>query len=201
MRTFERGTLKEFELRVLFQMSGSDSSQLVDSPMASKLGPQRALFIHEETGTLEKFRPYSFPQAPWLEIVSGTLRARRQGTPQPRPIRLSQENKPKTSEELMDFSQFSFSAEVDVPIDSSAGLPKRSSETDSFQSDSITDNMKPDGRSRRSTRRNSVWTRVLAVMARLDAAQADAFRYALQVFVLRHLAESEVMKHLQWMLL
>lgn len=113
--------------------------------MASKLGPQRALFIHEETGTLEKFRPYSFPQAPWLEIVSGTLRARRQGTPQPRPIRLSQENKPKTSEELMDFSQFSFSAEVDVPIDSSAGLPKRSSETDSFQSDSITDNMKPDG--------------------------------------------------------
>ena len=145
MRTFERGTLKEFELRVLFQMSGSDSSQLVDSPMASKLGPQRALFIHEETGTLEKFRPYSFPQAPWLEIVSGTLRARRQGTPQPRPIRLSQENKPKTSEDLMDFSQFSFSAEVDVPIDSSAGLPKRSSETDSFQSDSITDNMKPDG--------------------------------------------------------
>ncbi|MEI6240810.1 MAG: FtsK/SpoIIIE domain-containing protein, partial [Planctomycetia bacterium] len=30
MRTFERGTLKEFELRILFQMSGSDSSQLID---------------------------------------------------------------------------------------------------------------------------------------------------------------------------
>jgi hypothetical protein len=57
MRTFERGALKEFELRVLFQMSASDSSQLVDSPLASKLGPQRALFIHEETGTFEKFRP------------------------------------------------------------------------------------------------------------------------------------------------
>jgi hypothetical protein len=35
-------------------MSGSDSSQLVDSPAAVKLGPQRALFIHEETGTLDE---------------------------------------------------------------------------------------------------------------------------------------------------
>jgi len=80
MRTFERGALKEFELRVLFQMSASDSSQLVDSPLASKLGPQRALFIHEETGTFEKFRPYAFPSAAWLAGVSERLRARPQGT-------------------------------------------------------------------------------------------------------------------------
>jgi hypothetical protein len=80
-RTFERGTLKEFELRVLFQMSSSDSSQLVDSPAAVKLGPQRALFIHEETGTLEKFRPYAFPAGDWLAGVSATLAARPQGTP------------------------------------------------------------------------------------------------------------------------
>jgi hypothetical protein len=80
MRTFERGALKEFELRVLFQMSASDSSQLVDSPLASKLGPQRALFIHEETGTFEKFRPYAFPSAEWLAGVSTSLRARPQGT-------------------------------------------------------------------------------------------------------------------------
>ncbi len=84
MRTFERGALKEFELRVLFQMSASDSSQLVDSPLASKLGPQRALFIHEETGTFEKFRPYAFPDGPWLEGLSRRLRARPQGTPQAR---------------------------------------------------------------------------------------------------------------------
>ena len=84
MRTFERGALKEFELRVLFQMSASDSSQLIDNPTASKLGPQRALFIHEETGTLEKFRPYSFPAADWLAGVSEHLRARQQGTPAPR---------------------------------------------------------------------------------------------------------------------
>ena len=81
MRTFERGTLKEFELRILFQMSGSDSSQLIDNPLASKLGPQRALFIHEETGTFEKFRPYAFPTPEWLGQLSTRLRERPQGTP------------------------------------------------------------------------------------------------------------------------
>jgi hypothetical protein len=84
-RTFDRNTLKEFELRVLFQMSGSDSSQLVDSPLASKLGPQRALFIHEETGTLEKFRPYAFPSPEWLATISAEMRQRPQGTPGERP--------------------------------------------------------------------------------------------------------------------
>ena len=86
MRTFERGTLKEFELRVLFQMSGSDSSQLIDNPLASKLGPQRALFIHEETGTFEKFRPYAFPNPEWLAGISTRLRERPQGTPGDRPV-------------------------------------------------------------------------------------------------------------------
>ena len=85
MRTFERGALKEFELRVLFQMSAADSSQLIDSPTANKLGPQRALFIHEETGTLEKFRPYAFPNQEWLGSISEKLRARPQGTPVARP--------------------------------------------------------------------------------------------------------------------
>jgi DNA segregation ATPase FtsK/SpoIIIE, S-DNA-T family len=85
-RTFDRNAIKEFELRVLFQMSGNDSSQLVDSPVAAKLGPQRALFIHEETGTLEKFRPYAFPTSEWLETVSAAMRGRPQGTPVDRPV-------------------------------------------------------------------------------------------------------------------
>ena len=80
-RTFDRNVLREFELRVLFQMSSSDSSQLVDSPLAAKLGPQRALFIHEETGTLEKFRPYAFPTPEWLDDIGGRMRARPQGDP------------------------------------------------------------------------------------------------------------------------
>jgi len=96
-RTFERGTLKEFELRVLFQMSGSDSSQLVDSPAAVKLGPQRALFIHEETGTLEKFRPYAFPTGEWLTGMSAAMRARPQGTPVERPIAAPAAPSAKTS--------------------------------------------------------------------------------------------------------
>ncbi len=84
-RTFDRNSIKEFELRVLFQMSGNDSSQLVDSPIAAKLGPQRAMFIHEETGTLEKFRPYAFPTKEWLETVTAEMRKRPQGTPVERP--------------------------------------------------------------------------------------------------------------------
>jgi energy-coupling factor transporter ATP-binding protein EcfA2 len=83
-RTFDRNAIKEFELRVLFQMSGNDSSQLIDSPAAARLGPQRALFIHEETGTLEKFRPYSFPTPEWLAGVASQMRARPQGTPKER---------------------------------------------------------------------------------------------------------------------
>ncbi len=83
-RTFDRNAIKEFELRVLFQMSGNDSSQLVDTPAAAKLGPQRALFIHEETGTLEKFRPYAFPSAEWLATVAAAMAKRPQGTPVPR---------------------------------------------------------------------------------------------------------------------
>jgi DNA segregation ATPase FtsK/SpoIIIE, S-DNA-T family len=85
MRTFDRASIKEFELRTVFQMSSTDSSQLIDSPAATKLGPQRALFIHEETGTLEKFRPYAFPSPEWLASVSERLRARPQGQPPERP--------------------------------------------------------------------------------------------------------------------
>ncbi|MFM7245683.1 MAG: hypothetical protein ACKO40_16125, partial [Planctomycetaceae bacterium] len=67
------------------QMSGNDSSQLVDSPIAAKLGPQRAMFVHEETGTLEKFRPYAFPSPEWLDTVCGQMRSRPQGTAVARP--------------------------------------------------------------------------------------------------------------------
>jgi hypothetical protein len=49
------------------------------------LGPNRALFIHEETGTLEKFRPYAFPSAEWLDKVAAEMAKRPQGTPVNRP--------------------------------------------------------------------------------------------------------------------
>ena len=98
-RTFERGTLKEFELRVLFQMSGTDSSQLVENPAAGRLGEQRALFVQEETGTLEKFRPYQFPSDEWLTNLSARLRSRPQGTPTERPKPNTQpSDKPKNND-------------------------------------------------------------------------------------------------------
>ena len=65
-RTFDRQALREFDNRVLFQMGAPDSTNLIDSPAASKLGLQRALLANEEQGTLEKFRPYAVPDDAWL---------------------------------------------------------------------------------------------------------------------------------------
>lgn len=70
-RAFERQTLREFELRVLFQMSTGDSSNLIDSPLASRLGIYRAYFHSEEEGRLEKFRPYGVPSQEWLAQLAG----------------------------------------------------------------------------------------------------------------------------------
>ena len=69
-RSIDRQGLREFDLRVLFQMSQNDSSFLADTPAASKLGPQLALFVNEETALLEKFRPYAWPAADWLDVGS-----------------------------------------------------------------------------------------------------------------------------------
>ena len=72
-RSFDRQGLKEFELRVLFQMSANDSSTLIDGPTASRLGENRALFLSEEEGRLEKFRPYGLAPADWLDEVRDRL--------------------------------------------------------------------------------------------------------------------------------
>ena len=50
-RTLDRASLREFDNRVLFQMSASDSSNLIDSPLANKLGANRALAYSEEHPT------------------------------------------------------------------------------------------------------------------------------------------------------
>jgi hypothetical protein len=66
-RVVDRQTLREFNNRILFQMSASDSSNLIDSPIANQLGAQRALFYNEEQGILEKFRFYAPPDEQWLK--------------------------------------------------------------------------------------------------------------------------------------
>jgi S-DNA-T family DNA segregation ATPase FtsK/SpoIIIE len=75
-RALDRQGLKEFEIRVLFQMGSTDSSNLIDSPLASKLGLHRALFFSEEQGYVEKFRPYALPEEPWLAEITERIRVR-----------------------------------------------------------------------------------------------------------------------------
>jgi hypothetical protein len=60
-RSVDRAALREFNWKVLFQMSANDSSTIVDSPAASRLGPHRAILSDDDGGTLEKFRPYPAP--------------------------------------------------------------------------------------------------------------------------------------------
>ena len=54
-------------------MSAADSSNLIDSPTANKLGFHRALVFSEEQGVMEKLRPYALPGKEWLANVSTTL--------------------------------------------------------------------------------------------------------------------------------
>ena len=85
-RTFERSTAGEFEQRVLFQMSVNDSSSLIDTPAAGRLGENRALLFNEEMGKTEKFRPYGLPDQAWLDQAREQLHAKPKpprGTPPP----------------------------------------------------------------------------------------------------------------------
>jgi hypothetical protein len=74
-RSLDRQALRDFEQRILFPMSAADSSTLIDSPAANKLGVHRALFVSEDLGQPEKFRPYSTPTADWLAQVRTALAA------------------------------------------------------------------------------------------------------------------------------
>lgn len=60
-RWFERQALREISYRVLFQMTPTDSSNLMDSAIASQLGPHRAVLYDDDRGEMERFRPYGWP--------------------------------------------------------------------------------------------------------------------------------------------
>jgi len=70
-RWLGRQQLREFGLRVLFPMSATDSSNLMDSPAASRLGANRAIVFSEERGSFEKFRPYGPPGNAWRDWFLG----------------------------------------------------------------------------------------------------------------------------------
>lgn len=83
-RYLGRKGLSEFDLRVLFQMSASDSSSLMDQPAAANLGLYGALYYNEREGRTETFRPYALPGTGWLASVLPGLRGLRFGQPQGR---------------------------------------------------------------------------------------------------------------------
>jgi S-DNA-T family DNA segregation ATPase FtsK/SpoIIIE len=75
-RTLDRTMMRELDNRVLFQMSANDSSNLIDSPAANKLGTNRSLAYSEEQGVMEKFRPYGLADKQWLADLQQKLAAR-----------------------------------------------------------------------------------------------------------------------------
>ncbi len=56
-RAMDRSAIREFGLRVLMQMSASDSTMLMDKSTASTLGENRALLVDDVSGESVKFRP------------------------------------------------------------------------------------------------------------------------------------------------
>ncbi len=72
-RVLDRMAMREFEMRVAFQMSAADSSSLLDNPAAMRLRQHRGLFASEDLGTLEKFRPYGVPPDAWLAEVATAI--------------------------------------------------------------------------------------------------------------------------------
>ena len=75
-RALDRTMLRECTQRILFEMSATDSSHLIDSPLAARLGRNRALFHREEHEQAEKFRPYGLPSREWLAWAKAQLAKR-----------------------------------------------------------------------------------------------------------------------------
>lgn len=57
-RWLSRSSLREIEIRMLMQMSGNDSTNLIDSVAASRLGEHVMLLYDEATGQEQRFRPF-----------------------------------------------------------------------------------------------------------------------------------------------
>jgi DNA segregation ATPase FtsK/SpoIIIE, S-DNA-T family len=74
-RFLGRKALSEFEMRVVFQMSATDSASMIDAPNAAGLGLHRALFYNEREGSLETFRPYAQPDNQWIEEIASRFAA------------------------------------------------------------------------------------------------------------------------------
>ena len=82
-RWLARDQMNRFEQRIIFAMNANDSSSLVDSPAAGRLGENRALLYRGDLGTLEKFRPYSPPATDWIKQLASAMPRLSQPMPKP----------------------------------------------------------------------------------------------------------------------
>lgn len=80
-QVFDRRALREFDNRVMFQMSATDSAQIIDSSEANDLGLYRALLYREDRGTITRFRPYGMPSADALTRFRTSLARPSRGNP------------------------------------------------------------------------------------------------------------------------
>ena len=79
-RFVDRLTLREIDYRIALQMSAADSTSLIDSPAAGRIGQQRAVFYRDDLGTQVKFRPYGRPATEWIAWVAQHLSVERVGS-------------------------------------------------------------------------------------------------------------------------
>ena len=75
-RALPRRALKDFDRRILFQMSASDSMEIIDDEAASRLGLHTALSVSLMDGSLEKFRPFALPEPGFIEGLGAQLASR-----------------------------------------------------------------------------------------------------------------------------
>ena len=75
-RGLPRRALRDFESRVLFQMSVADSSELMDGDAAGRLGLHGALLVSLGDGRLEKFRPCTLPSPAILARLGQEVKRR-----------------------------------------------------------------------------------------------------------------------------
>jgi len=81
-RWFSLQTQREFDRKVAFRMNGNDSSNLIDTPAATRLGVHRALLYRGESGAIEKFRPYAAPLAEWITWAGNRFRGEPSAPPE-----------------------------------------------------------------------------------------------------------------------
>jgi hypothetical protein len=80
-RRVDRSLLREFGIRLLFQMSKEDSYSLIDSEAAAQINETQAVLDDVDRGRTIKLRPFAVPRAEWLTdiAVQGNATTDKQG--------------------------------------------------------------------------------------------------------------------------